>query len=126
MQFCADHDLQYVSDELYGMSDLSRLGEGNEGSATPFISALSLDALKAERNADTLSGNAVDKSVAETHANSDGEPNAEDCLSKPAGSKRPRIHVIWSLSKDFGSSGLRMVSPRCLLSVVEVSSLIKD
>lgn len=120
MQFCAEHDLQYVSDELYGMSDLQRFGEGDDGSATPFISALSLDTLKAERNAGTLSGNVVDKSVAETHVNSDGEPNGEGCLSKPVGGKKPKVHVIWSLSKDFGSSGLRMVSYRCLYNVVKV------
>lgn len=126
MQFCAEHDLQYVSDELYGMSDLQRLGEGGGGGATPFISALSLDTSRAEQSTDKLSGNVIDESVLDNQVNPNEESNAEGCFSKLARCKKLRIHVIWSLSKDFGSSGLRMVSPRCLYAVVKGSSLTYD
>lgn len=68
--FCNEHDIHFISDEVYAMSSFK-----NKQSATlvPFTSALSIDV-------------------------------------KAVGGNPARVHVVWSISKDFGSSGFRMVS----------------
>ncbi|KAH8723133.1 pyridoxal phosphate-dependent transferase [Phaeosphaeriaceae sp. PMI808] len=63
IHWCADHNLRYISDEVYALSDFSR------HPATPFTSALALHL----------------------------EPE-----------KTPLMSIIWSTSKDLGSSGFRM------------------
>ncbi|KAI1182819.1 1-aminocyclopropane-1-carboxylate synthase 7 [Nemania serpens] len=66
--FCNEHDIHFISDEVYAMSSFK-----NKQSATlvPFTSALSIDV-------------------------------------KAVGGNPARVHVVWSISKDFGSSGFRM------------------
>lgn len=78
--FCQTHGLHYISDELYAMSDLQRK-QGYDGNrGVPFASALRL-----------------------THQSPELEAQKLHTLSPS------KIHIIWSLSKDFGSSGLRLV-----------------
>ena len=85
VKFCQEHDIHYISDEVYA---LSVLPTPTVESPVLFISALSLDL-------DTL------------------------------GCDARRVHTIWSTSKDFGSSGIRMVSSRCL-SLLAAKVLIKS
>lgn len=66
IDFCQQHDLHYISDEVYGLSAHRPYPVG----FTPFTSALELS-----------------------------ESQTSD-----------RIHVIYSLSKDFGCNGMRLVS----------------
>lgn len=77
--FCQTHGLHYISDELYAMSDLQRKHGYDGNRGVPFTSALRL-----------------------THES----PELAQKLTTLSPSK---IHIIWSLSKDFGSSGLRLV-----------------
>ncbi|KAM0428834.1 hypothetical protein ACHAPT_006634 [Fusarium lateritium] len=68
MQFCQEHQLHLISDEVYAMS----VWTSDEPSATPFASCLSID---------------------------------------PAGIIDPSLlHVVWGVSKDFGSNGIRLGS----------------
>lgn len=72
MKFCEDHDIHYISDEVYALSTIE---SPMSAELTPFISALSID-------------------------------------PSQAGCSPSRVHVIWSISKDFGSSGIRLVCPK--------------
>ncbi|KAF5984798.1 1-aminocyclopropane-1-carboxylate synthase 1 [Fusarium bulbicola] len=100
--FCQRNGFHYISDELYAMSDLQgKRGYDGNGGA-PFASALRLTCEHLE---------------------------LEDEKLEPLSSNK--IHVIWSLSKDFGSSGLRLgflinqdASCKSLLASVYVLSTI--
>ena len=69
VKFCQEHDIHYISDEVYA---LSVFPTPNSKHTSPFVSALSLDL-------------------------------------EALGCDASRVHTIWSTSKDFGSSGIRMV-----------------
>ena len=79
MQFCQAHDLHLISDEVYALSSFK-----SSSTLPPFVSALSL--------LDSL----PETDIEGRHKHKDG--------FNPA-----RVHVIWSMSKDFGCSGIRMV-----------------
>jgi gliotoxin/aspirochlorine biosynthesis aminotransferase len=70
LKFCQEHQIHYISDEVYGLSGFSH---PTFKDPIPFTSVLSVDAAA-------------------------------------LGCDPWRVHVVWSISKDFGSSGLRMVS----------------
>ncbi|CCT69461.1 related to 1-aminocyclopropane-1-carboxylate synthase 1 [Fusarium fujikuroi] len=105
--FCQTHGLHYISDELYAMSDLQRKRGYDGNRGVPFTSALRL-----------------------AHESPELEAQKLKALSPS------KIHIIWSLSKDFGSSGLRLgflisQNPSCkallasvyLLSTIHTSCL---
>lgn len=86
MRFCQEREIHFVSDEVYALSIYQGIEEGWEADSEPFVSALAL--LGSERRD---SGVEMEEKVENTKVD----------LS--------RVHVIWSLSKDLGSSGIRMV-----------------
>jgi aspartate/methionine/tyrosine aminotransferase len=69
VKFCEKHSLQFISDEIYA---LSQFPNGEMTSTIPFTSVLSLNLADLEVEAS-------------------------------------RVHMLWSMSKDLGQSGLRMV-----------------
>ena len=116
IQFCDDNNLHYISDELYGMTDLQRIAEFQKSDAVPFISALSLAIINTDQmNAETYDS-ADNGFVPEKHNMVNGALENDRSLVMPKHVKGSNVHVIWSLSKDFGSSGLRMVSLPAYLS----------
>lgn len=68
LRFCAEHDLHFISDEVYALTSFASPDLPNP---TPFTSVLSLDL-------------------------------------DAVGAVKGRVHMVWSTSKDFGQSGLRM------------------
>ncbi|KAF4948216.1 hypothetical protein FGADI_9808 [Fusarium gaditjirri] len=100
--FCQSNGFHYISDELYAMSDLQRMQGYGGNVRAPFVSALRL-----------------------TYESPELEGQKLEPLSPS------KIHIIWSLSKDFGSSGLRLgflinQDPSCkaLLASVYILSTI--
>lgn len=92
MSFCHTRGLHFVSDEVYALSNFT---SGQESSssisvdtqlAAPFVSALALEKLSSVRK----------------------EENEEEAVEQHE-IDRSRTHVVWSMSKDFGCSGIRMV-----------------
>ena len=79
--FCETRGLHFVSDEVYALSSFE-----STSVLPPFCSALS------------LVRNLPETDVEQRHHGKD--------IIDPA-----RVHVVWSMSKDFGSSGIRMVCP---------------
>ncbi len=78
-RFCQAHNLHLISDEVYALSTFE-----SPSALPPFVSALSL--------------------LQDVPEN--------DVEGRCFGERSPdlaRIHVVWSMSKDFGSSGIRMV-----------------
>lgn len=89
MLWCRSKGLHYVSDEVYALSNFGDLGgevvgdvQANARRPVPFVSALSVDLSNEETR-----GGAGDS-------------------AQPAGAAP--ISVVWSTSKDLGSSGLRL------------------
>ena len=80
LQFCQAHDLHLISDEVYAISTFK-----SSSPLPPFVSTLSL----------------LDNPV---------ETDVEGRHFGKGRSDPSRVHVIWSMSKDFGCSGIRMVS----------------
>lgn len=80
LRFCQVHDLHFISDEVYALSTFH-----SRSVLPPFVSALSLIA------------NDPETDVEERHGRTE--------MPNPT-----RVHVVWSMSKDFGCSGIRMVS----------------
>jgi aspartate/methionine/tyrosine aminotransferase len=79
LSFCHERNLHFISDEVYALSTFE-----SSTSLPPFVSALSfLD-------------NFPETDVEKRHR--------EKVIINPS-----RVHVVWSMSKDFGCSGLRMV-----------------
>lgn len=70
LRFCEQHNLHFISDEVYALSTIEP-GMSGQG-LSPFVSILSCD------------------------------PTSIGCSPS-------RVHAIWSISKDFGSSGVRLV-----------------
>ncbi|POS71436.1 hypothetical protein DHEL01_v210172 [Diaporthe helianthi] len=91
IQFCQQHNIHYISDEVYGLSGFP---SPTVKDPVPFTSALAVD----------IAGLGCDPW---------------------------RVHVVWSMSKDFGSSGFRMVSSltaicaTALLTSPSLSSLLQ-
>lgn len=83
MRFCQERNLHFVSDEVYAMSEHKGEEEVGEG----FVSALGIRDVIGEADRDMK------------------EPLGRELIDPS------RVHIIWSLSKDFGSSGIRMVCP---------------
>jgi len=96
MSFCHARALHFVSDEVYALSTFASSSSSNsreEKPPIPFISALALENMppaEVEEGDGTEALHEIDRS---------------------------RVHVVWSTSKDFGSSSIRMVCPlrACLL-----------
>ena len=137
LRWCGRKRIHFVGDEVYGLSEFKR-GKEDEG----FVSALSLvsGAKKKEECGHEMDGNspygASEADSSQTRGESDaagkvhghaiahkkGASEANNPLKPYQSSGRideesdidlSRIHTIWSLSKDLGSSGLRIVSPPC-------------
>ncbi|QYS97979.1 hypothetical protein H0G86_005180 [Trichoderma simmonsii] len=68
LRFCEQHNIHYISDEVYAMSTFE---SPDSKDLPPFTSVLSMDLAT-------------------------------------VGCSPSRVHVIWSISKDFGSSGIRL------------------
>ncbi|KAM7195037.1 PLP-dependent transferase [Rhypophila sp. PSN 637] len=89
LEFCHDHGLHFISDELYALATIVDLSpspsKAGAASQTKFTSALSIP-LKSQSNGEDEDEVQIDAS---------------------------RVHVIWSASKLFGLSGLRF---GCLIS----------
>ena len=81
LRFCETRGLHFVSDEVYALSSFE-----STSVLPPFCSALS------------LLRNSPETDVEQRHHGKD--------IIDPA-----RVHVVWSMSKDFGISGIRMVCP---------------
>ncbi|MCJ1251406.1 hypothetical protein MMC30_008639 [Trapelia coarctata] len=122
MQFCCKRGLHFVSDEVYALSEFA---DKNDGEDARFVSALAVDLVHRET--------------------SDGENDHQDKKGDDGRSlngarkkrmiiDRSRVHVVWSTSKDFGSSGFRigclvsqanrpLLTSLALTSTIHVSSL---
>ncbi|KAF2468469.1 1-aminocyclopropane-1-carboxylate synthase 7 [Lindgomyces ingoldianus] len=88
MDFCHEHSLHYISDEVYGLSEFDDLCTTGE----KFVSALAL-LPKPDGTADNGGGNSA------LSVQNSSEVTLLD---------RSRVHVVWGASKDFGSSGIRL------------------
>lgn len=98
MQFRAKKGLHMVSDEVYALSIL----EGEEGEG-------------AEGKVETRGGGMVNKrlgfvSALEAVGGTVEGKEANDVNDADPAFDLSRLHVVWSLSKDLGSTGVRMVS----------------
>lgn len=86
---------------MYALSEIAaQYGDMNEG-IVPFVSALKVAGMKAE----DLEGELL--LPAEEMAEVD----------------RSKVHVVWGMSKDFGSSGTRLVSIYCYLPIQPLAPL---
>ena len=108
MRWCGRKEICFVGDEVYGLSEF-RQRTGEEG----FVSALNIaKELKERKSEDEID----DEPKAEEKENNNGQ---ELPRTKPNAKKSDidlsRVHIIWSLSKDLGCSGLRMVYLTLLL-----------
>ena len=88
MRFCQEKGIQFVSDEVYALSSHS------EESGQRFASALEVMG-GVECSGEDENGLASYSSDHSRHQVIDTD----------------RVHVVWSISKDFGYSGIRMVCP---------------
>jgi aspartate/methionine/tyrosine aminotransferase len=92
IHWCADHRLHYISDEVYALSDFSRESdtltdhEYTQSEAQTFVERVNGTAMQSNSITSFISALAL-------HLDAD---------------KIPPISVIWSTSKDLGSSGFRM------------------
>ncbi|KAF2128308.1 PLP-dependent transferase [Dothidotthia symphoricarpi CBS 119687] len=92
IHWCADHKLHYVSDEVYALSDFSRENDTPDGNGDmPPNDEKSRD----EVNDTVIEANPATPFISALALHLDAE-------------KTPPISIIWSTSKDLGSSGFRM------------------
>ena len=107
MRWCGRKEICFVGDEVYGLSEF-RQRTGEEG----FVSALNIAKELKERKSE-------DEIDDETNADEKVNNGQELPRTKPNANKSDidlsRVHIIWSLSKDLGCSGLRMVYLTLLL-----------
>ena len=117
MRFCGKKQLHFVSDEVYALSEF------RDEAGHRFVSAIAID-IQQDKSCEDLDGSETgDKE------DSFAAGEAERILPKPTllaeqvGTARTkdalaipetfidldRVHLVWCTSKDFGSSGLRMV-----------------
>jgi aspartate/methionine/tyrosine aminotransferase len=92
IHWCADHRLHYISDEVYALSDFSRVSDtlSDHGHARP----------EAQNIVNRVNGTAMESNSITPFVSA---------LALQLGADRiPPISVIWSTSKDLGSSGFRM------------------
>ena len=86
MTFCHDRNLHFISDEVYA---LSVFANSSPKPLVPFVSVLSL---------------------LETPSQAKGRDEADLTDHESQNIIDPsRVHVLWTTSKDFGLSGIRMV-----------------
>ena len=137
LRWCAKKAIHFIGDEVYGLSEFRR-ARGEDG----FVSALSVAARKDTR----VDGNSVNGDSYEEADSSDCQQITEGSFAEPTMNGRvtadgreseiaaldlhdsrdnadgagsidlSRVHVIWSLSKDLGCSGLRIVNVHRVLS----------
>ena len=103
IDFCAKRNIHYISDEVYALSVVPAAeGTGEVG----FTSALSL----ASGNEPLApASNGATEDLADDGRNEElGEEVTAPMSENSHGSK---IHVIWSISKDLGCSGPKLVRP---------------
>ena len=85
MVFCQERGLHFLVDEVYALSDFGRKGGDDCAAGADALAFMSTLALVGPSSSDAAVGS----------GNSIMDPS--------------RLHVVWSMSKDFGSSGMRMV-----------------
>ena len=86
MSWCHKRGIHFVSDEMYAMSTILTPGEDVKPGVQPFVSALQIAGL-----------------------NQDDVKGGESRKQKIVDTDYSKTHVVWGMSKDFGSSGIRMV-----------------
>ena len=79
LQYCEETDIHFVSDEIYALSTFGAIDEGSTGYSEVFKSPASQFVSVLSRDLQILGVNGS------------------------------RVHLLYSISKDFGSSGLRFV-----------------
>lgn len=103
---------------MYGISDF-RPGSRDEGfvSALSLVSAANHRGIGDDMNSKSLNGVANGESDRETWSNGLSNGHSGTAPHRPNGDVQEatemdlsRVHTIWSLSKDLGCSGLRIVS----------------
>ena len=106
MRFCAEENLHLIADEVYALSVMPADSgeETDEGLGPGFTSVLGISQRPTRREG-AVQGEAEGKAERKGEG---GEVEYE--------LDRSRIHVVWGLSKDLDSSGVRMVSPSVPLS----------
>ena len=128
--WCGRKGIHFVGDEVYGLSEFRR-GKEDRG----FVSTLSLVA--GERGGKGEEEKSDEDGAPARNSNNLGEIGRSDAhdITPAAGSRGKmqeqqeindypvekdidlsRVHTIWSMSKDLGCSGLRMVCPMPLFS----------
>lgn len=124
MGWCGRQGLHFVADEVYGLSEFRK----NDAADSAFVSALSLLPVVSSSTNGHGSGKMNDDHASpSTNEHSADGINTDDLRPSPidtdSGEKREittskyhesdidpsRVHIIWSLSKDLGCSGLRIV-----------------
>lgn len=134
LRWCGQRDLHFIGDEVYGLSEFRR-PRNEEG----FVSALSVISETAEQRTELNggSGRSLAKTSGSTSRPFSGDRDAKPTMNghslareEPSGLTSSdmdnsdggteestidvsRVHIIWSLSKDLGCSGLRIVSTLC-------------
>ena len=123
--------MHFIGDEVYGLSEFRR-PSGEEG----FVSALSLVSGRKhnagmtdiesespkeanEYDCQRINGHSFAEPIVNAHVTADEKDSrlaasnlhgSDGDTDKGDGIDLSRVHVIWSLSKDLGCSGLRIVS----------------
>jgi aspartate/methionine/tyrosine aminotransferase len=92
IHWCADHGLHYISDEVYALSDFSRESDT--------LSSHDYTRSEAENIVHHVNGTAMESNSV--------TPFISALALQLDADKTPPISVIWSTSKDLGSSGFRM------------------
>jgi hypothetical protein len=91
-----------VSDEMYALSTISSLGEDVKPGVQSFVSALQIAGMK-----------------------QDDVKGGVSPMEKIVDADYSKIHVVWGMSKDFGSSGIRMVRLHyCLPTYLPIHSTL--
>lgn len=122
--WCGRKGIHFVGNEVYGLSEFRR---GKEDEA--FVSTLSLVARKGDGKCEEKKSDAGDPAGSSNNSHEIGRSDAHG-RTPAAGSGEnrqelqdinghvmekdidlSRVHTIWSMSKDLGCSGLRIVCP---------------
>jgi hypothetical protein len=102
MSWCHKRGIHLVSDEMYALSTIASLDGSMKEGTHSFVSALRIAGIKK----DDLSCNVTPGEIIEDVDYS-------------------KIHVVWGMSKDFGSSGIRMVRFQdCSLAHATMHSIV--
>jgi aspartate/methionine/tyrosine aminotransferase len=108
MEWCAEKGMHYISDEVYALSDFSRTGPAAPITGNGDVG--SHEVLTPPSDGTTTPDAALVDGASEPKPSPD---NADACFTSALSinldaNKTPPVSVIWSTSKDLGSSGLRL------------------